>query len=210
MVVCIPDWGNTGEHAHWRRLFDRMTVGRAELPDRPIYIHEDSQETMPAPDLGSSPSIVDGSLNPVPPSDLNQVVLKELMVENRGSTLQYLKKRSEYSSVTTTSGECSDEQVTPAVSTPLPAADDHLSESASAIPPVNPDVLTLNDSAFLGQLLMDEVNTLFSQSGPLMDLPVRYLALNPHPITCPSRGTTYKTFSRFYGLMLRVSSDGPA
>ena len=34
---------------------------------------------------------------------------------------------------------------------------DHLSEIAGAIPPVNPEVLTLKHSAFLAQLLMDEV-----------------------------------------------------
>ena len=103
-------------------------------------------------------SIVDGSLNPVPVSDLDQVVLKELMAEDRGLTLLDLKKRSEYSSVTTTSGECSDEQETPAVSTPLANADDRLSEIASAIPPVDPEVLTLKHNAFLAQLLMDEVD----------------------------------------------------
>ena len=48
VVLCTPDWGTTGEHASWRRLFDRMTVGRTELPDGPIYAPEDSQETTPA------------------------------------------------------------------------------------------------------------------------------------------------------------------
>ena len=67
---------------------------------------------MPAPEWGSFLSIVDGSLNPVPVSDLDQVVLKELMAKKKGSTLLHLKKRSEYSSVTATSGECSDEQQT--------------------------------------------------------------------------------------------------
>ena len=33
VVLCTPDWGTTGEHAYWRRLLDRMTVGRTELPD---------------------------------------------------------------------------------------------------------------------------------------------------------------------------------
>ena len=103
-------------------------------------------------------SIVDGSLNPVPVSDRDQVVLKELMAKNRGLFLLDLKKRSEYSSVTTTSGECSDEQETPTVSTPLADADDRLSEIASAIPPVDPEVLTLKHKAFLAQLLMDEVD----------------------------------------------------
>ena len=63
---------------------------------------------MPAPEWGSFLSIVDGSLNVVPVSDLDQVVLKELMAENRGLTLLDLRERSDYSSVTTTSGECSD------------------------------------------------------------------------------------------------------
>ena len=158
VVLCTPDWGTTGQHAYWRRLLNRMTVGRTELPNCPIYVPEDSQETMPAPEWGSFLSIVDGFLNPVPMSDLDQVVLKELMAKNRGLTLLDLKKRSEYSSLTTTSGECSDEQETPAVSTPLADADDRNSDIATAIPLVNPEVVTLKHSAFLAQLLMHEVD----------------------------------------------------
>ena len=156
--LCTPNWSTTVEHAYWRRLLDCMTVGRTELPDGPIYVPEDSQETMPAPEWGSFMSIVDGAPNSVPVSDLDQVVLKELMAENRGRTLLDLKKRSEYSSVTTTSGECTDEQETPAVSTPLADADDRLSDIASVIPPVHPEVVTLKHSAFLAQLLMEEVD----------------------------------------------------
>ena len=85
-----------------------MTVGRNEHSNGCIYVPEDSQETMPAPKWGSLLSIVDGSLNPVPVCD--QEVLKELMAENRGLTLLDPKRRSEYSSVTTTSGECYHEQ----------------------------------------------------------------------------------------------------
>ena len=77
VVLCTPDWGTTGEHAYWRCLLDRMTVGRTELPNGPIYVPEDSQENVPAPEWGSFLSIVDGALNPVPVSDLDQVVLKE-------------------------------------------------------------------------------------------------------------------------------------
>ena len=50
VVLCTPDWSTTGEHANSRRLLDRMTVGRTELPDSQIYVPEDSQETMPAPE----------------------------------------------------------------------------------------------------------------------------------------------------------------
>ena len=158
VVLCTPDWGTTGEHAYWRRLLDRMTVGRTELPNGPIHVPEDSQETMPAPEWGSFLSIVEAALNPVPVSELDQVVLKELMAENRGLTLLDLKKRSEFSSVTTTSGECSDEQETPAVSSPLADADDRLSDIASAIPRVDPEIVTLKHSAFLALLLMNEVD----------------------------------------------------
>ena len=28
VILCTPNWGTTGEHAYWRRLLDRMTVGR--------------------------------------------------------------------------------------------------------------------------------------------------------------------------------------
>ena len=57
-------------------------MGRTELPNGPIYAPEDSQETMPAPEWGTFLSIVERSLNPVPLSDLDQVVLKDLMAEN--------------------------------------------------------------------------------------------------------------------------------
>ena len=67
-------------------------MGRTELPNGTIYVPEDTQETMPAPEWGSFLSIVGGSLNAVPVSDLDQVVLKELMAENRGLTLLDLKK----------------------------------------------------------------------------------------------------------------------
>ena len=134
VTLCTPEWDTTGEHPYRRPLFDLMTVGRSELPNGPIYVPEDSQETKPAPELGSFLSIIDCSLNPVPVSDLNEVVLKELMAENRDLTLLELKKRSEYSSVTTTSGACSDEQETPPVSTPWADAHDRLNNIASAIP----------------------------------------------------------------------------
>ena len=50
VVLCTPDRGTTQEHTYWRRLLDRMTVGRTDLPDGPIYVPEDSGETMPAPE----------------------------------------------------------------------------------------------------------------------------------------------------------------
>ena len=172
MILCNPDWGTRGDHTYWRQLLDRMTLGRTEIPNGPIYVADDSHETMPAPEWGIFLSIVDGSLNPVPVSDLDQVVLKESMAENRGLTCLDLKKRFEYSPVTTTSGECSHEQETPAVSTPLADADDRLSNIASAIGPVDPEVLTLKHSAFLAQLLMDEVDLGDSTHGTSHDQPL--------------------------------------
>ena len=66
VVMCTPDWGCSGEHAYWRRMLDRMTVGRVQLPDGPIYVPEDSDTAMQAPEWASFLSIVEGSLNPVP------------------------------------------------------------------------------------------------------------------------------------------------
>ena len=158
LVLCTPDSGTTGEHAYGRRLLDSLSVGRTELLNGPMYVPEDSRENMPAPEWGSFLSIVDGSLNPVPVRHLDQVVLKELTAKNRGLTLPDLKKRSGYSSVTTTTRECSHEQETPTVSPPLADADDRLSEIASSIPPVDPEVLIMRHSVFLAQLLMDDVD----------------------------------------------------
>ena len=76
VVICTPDWGCSGEHAYWLRMLDRMTVGRVQLPDGPIYVPEDSDTAMQAPEWASFLSIVDGSLNPVPLFDLDQVLLK--------------------------------------------------------------------------------------------------------------------------------------
>ena len=154
LILCTPNWRTTRKPALWDRLLDRMTVGRTELPDSPIYVPEDSQETMPVPEWGGFLSIVDGSRNPVPVSDLDQVVLKEY----NGLTLLDLKKRSEYSSVTTTSGVGSNGQETRAVSLPMTDAYDRLSDIASAISPVDSEVHTLKHSAFLAQLLLDEVD----------------------------------------------------
>ena len=72
-------------------MLDRMTVGRVQLPQGPIYVPEDSDTAMQAPEWASFLSIVDGSLNPVPLRELDQVLLKEVMAENRGLTLSDLK-----------------------------------------------------------------------------------------------------------------------
>ena len=112
---------------------------------------------MQAPEWASFLTIVDGSLNPVPLCDLDQVLLKEVMAENRGLTLSDLKNRSpEHLSATLTGCESPDGYLQPAAV--KEDADDHLSEIASTIPPVNPNCVDLKHSAFLAQLLLDEVD----------------------------------------------------
>ena len=156
VVMCTPDWGSSGEHAYWRRLLDRMTVGRVQLPDGPIYVPEDSDTAMQAPEWASFLSIFDGSLNPVPLCDLDQVLLKEVMAESRGLTLFDLKKRSpEHVSTTLTGSESPDTDLEPAAV--RVDEDDQLSEIASTIPPVDP-LKHLKHSAFLAQLLLEEVD----------------------------------------------------
>ena len=69
-----------------------MTVGRVQLPDGPIYVPQDSDKARQAPEWASFLSIVGGYLNTVPLCDLDEVLLKEFMAENRGLTLFDLKK----------------------------------------------------------------------------------------------------------------------
>ena len=112
---------------------------------------------MQAPEWASFLSIVDGSLNPVPLCDLDQVLLKEVVAENRGLTLLDLKKRSpEHTSATLTGCEPYDDELEPAISGE--DADDQLSEIASSIPPVHPSCVDLKHSAFLAELLLEEVD----------------------------------------------------
>ena len=112
---------------------------------------------MQAPEWASFLSIVDGSLNPVPLCDLDQVLLKEVMAENRGLTLSDLKNRSpEHPSATLTGCESPDDYLEPAAV--KEDADDQLSEIASTIPPVDPSCVDLKHSAFLAQLLLEEVD----------------------------------------------------
>ena len=145
-------------------MLDRMTVGRVQLPNGPDYVPEDSDTAMQAPEWASLVSIVDGCLNFVPLCDVDQVLLKEVMAENRGLTLSDLKKRSpEHLSATLTGCESHDGYLEPAAV--KEDADDQLSEIASTILPVDPSCVDLKHSAFLAQLLLEEVD-LESTSGP--------------------------------------------
>ena len=221
VVVCIPGWDTTGEHAYWAHFFESITFERTELPNGPIYITGDSQGTMLAPEWQRFLSIIDGTLSPVPVCDLDQEVLKESMTENRGLTLPDCKKTCEYSSVTTGRGECLDEQKTPAVPTPVADANGHLSEIAISIPRAELEVMTLKRSAFLGQLLMEEVNrgdstpcgchdhAIFSMRAaysPTGQVP----GAKPSPKNMPITWYDMRAFNRSYGLRLRVSSNRPA
>ena len=134
-------------------MLDRITVGRVQLPDGPIYVPEDSDTAMQAPEWASFLSIVDGSLNPLPLCDLDQVLLKEVMAKNRGSTLFDLKKRCpEHLSAKLTGCESHDDDLEPAAV--KEDADDQLSEIASSIPPDDPSCAELKHSAFLAELLL--------------------------------------------------------
>ena len=177
VVMCTPDWGCTGEHAYWRRMLDGMTVGRLQLLDGPMYVPEDSDTAMQAPEWASFLSIVDGSLNPVPLCDLDQVLLKKVMAENRGMTLSDPKKQSpEHLSATLTGCESPDGYLEPAAV--KEDADDQLSEIASTIPPVDPSCVELKHSAFLAQLLLEEVD-LESVSEPTSPVGKTVLHMQP-------------------------------
>ena len=130
---------------------------------------------MRAPPWASFLSIVDGSLNPVPLCDLDQVLLKEVLAEHNGLTLSHPKRRSrEHLSATLTGCELPDCYPEPAAV--REDADDQLSEIASTIPPVNPSCVELKHSAFLAQLLLEEID-LESTSEPtsLVGKPVLHM-----------------------------------
>ena len=169
--MCTPNWGCSGEHAYWCRMLDRMTVGRVQLPDGPIYVPEDSDTAMQAPEWASFLSIVDGSLNSVPLCDLDQVLLKETMSQNRGLTLS-----PEHLSATLTGCESPDGYLEPAAV--KEDADDQLSEIASSIPPVDPSCVDVKHSAFLAQLLLEEVD-LESTSDPASPVGKPMLHMQP-------------------------------
>ena len=79
------------------------------------------------------------------------------MAENRRLTLSDLKNRSPVHSCATLTGcESPDGYLEPAAV--KEDADDQLSEIASTIPPVDPSCVDLKHSAFLAQLLLDELD----------------------------------------------------
>ena len=76
VVLCTPNCGSTGGHAYWRRLLDRMTAGRTELPDGPMYVPGDCQETMPTLEWGSL-VLLRGWVGSTPPPPSGAKVLEE-------------------------------------------------------------------------------------------------------------------------------------
>ena len=88
---------------------------------------------------------------------LDQMLLKEVMAENRGLTLSDLKKRSpEHLLATLTGCESPNGYLKPAAV--KQDADDQLSEITSNIPPGDPTCVELKHSAFLAQVLLEEVD----------------------------------------------------
>ena len=83
--------------------------------------------------------------------------LKEVMAKDCGLTLSDLKKQSpEHLSATLTGCESPDGYLEPAAV--KEDGEDQLSEIASTIPPVDPSCVELKHSAFLAQLLLEEVD----------------------------------------------------
>ena len=158
-------------------MLNGMTVGRLQIPYGPIYVPRDSDTAMQAAEWASFLSIVDGSLNPVPLCDLDQVLLKEVMAKNRGLTISDLKNRSpEHLSATLTECESPDGYQEPAAVTE--DADNQLSEIASTIPPVDPSCVDLKHSSFLAKLLLEEVD-LESTSEPTSSVEKPVLHMQP-------------------------------
>ena len=112
---------------------------------------------MQAPECTNYLSIVDRSLNPVPVCDIDQVVQKEVMAENCGLTLLDLKNRSpEHTSATLTGCESYDDELVPAIA--RGDANNQLSEIATSFLSVDASFVDPKHSAFLAQLLLEEVD----------------------------------------------------
>ena len=66
VVLFTPKKDSPETHAYCMHLLHHTTVRRTEFPNGPIYVPEDSQDTMSAPGWGCLLSIVDCSLTHVP------------------------------------------------------------------------------------------------------------------------------------------------
>ena len=105
------------------------------------------------------------------------MLLKEVMAENRGLTLYDLKNRfPEHLSATLTGCESPDNFLEPTAV--KEDADDQLSEIASTIPSVDPSCVDVKHSAFLAQLLLEEVD-LESTSEPASPVGKPVLHMQP-------------------------------
>ena len=105
------------------------------------------------------------------------MLLKEVMAENRGLTLSDLKIRSpEHLFATLTGCESPDGYLEPAAV--KEDADDRVSEIAGTIPPVGPSCVVVKHSAFLAQLLLEEVD-LESTSEPISPVEKPLLHMQP-------------------------------
>ena len=112
---------------------------------------------MQAPEWACFSAVVDGSLNLVSLCDLDQVLLKEVITEHRGLTLFDLKKQSpEHISATLTGFESHYDDLEPAAV--KEDADDQLSKIATSIPPVDLSCVDIKYSAYLPQVLLEEVD----------------------------------------------------
>ena len=92
IVLPIPDWGCTGQHAHWRTLLDHMTLGMVDLIAKPMYVPMQTLEWT------SCLPIVHGTLTPVPLCNLDETLLRKVMAKYCGLVLK--RKCSEHVSIT--------------------------------------------------------------------------------------------------------------
>ena len=64
VVMVTPDWGVFGPTGYWRKLLDRLTVRRVDLPDVPIYEKfGDASLLLPKPHWQTMLSVLDGGVN---------------------------------------------------------------------------------------------------------------------------------------------------
>ena len=66
VVLCSPDRGAHGGNEYWRTLLDKLTLTSVQLPDDAIYLPLGRKTPIGKSGWGSTLSVVDGGLAPVP------------------------------------------------------------------------------------------------------------------------------------------------
>lgn len=90
VILVTPDWGHSGANGSWRRLLDRLTCDRIELPDCPLYVRTMDGKLMNKPQWTSIVSVVDSQKIQIRDHELSPSLVRWVTKLNRGKGLSDL------------------------------------------------------------------------------------------------------------------------